>query len=228
MKTTSVHCLAVICLLLGCVAATGICLGQEAPEGGSAATDGALTETPEGGVEGSAAEDNLLEQTTERAGELAKTTQEKVDKLAEQFNEDERSRQVKDSLLKPIYLLAENLSFPAFHWVAFAAMSAGVVSFALQLVLGKLAVLARAGFSLMEILSDGLGLLISVIGLVLTTQAATENSSFTENPFAVVSAAGAGLLVGLVFYSTGKRQELQALEARKMAQEKPSRDDRRR
>ena len=94
-------------------------------------------------------------------------------------------------------------------------MATGVVSFALQLVLGKLLVLARRGFSLSEILSDALGLAISSIGLVLTTQAATENSSFTESAFSVLSASAVGVVAGFVFYLWGQRQELQALEARK-------------
>ena len=57
-------------------------------------------------------------------------------------------------ILKPIYALAEYFSFPAFHWIAFAIMVAGVVSFALQLVLAKLVVLSKGSVSIKEILSD--------------------------------------------------------------------------
>src|SRR5690606_29809677 len=98
------------------------------------------------------------------------------------------------SLLKPIYWLAEKFAFPTFYWLAFAAMVAGVVSFALQLVLAKLVVLSKFSLSPTEILSDSLGLVVSVIGLVLTTQAATENSTFTQSAFAVLSAAAIGAL----------------------------------
>jgi hypothetical protein len=96
-------------------------------------------------------------------------------------------------------------------------MVTGVVSFALQLTLGKLVVLSRASFSPSEILSDLLGLAVSLIGLVLTTQAATENSTFTASAFAVISSTCVGAIVGLLFYVWGQRQELQAVEGRKMA-----------
>ena len=47
---------------------------------------------------------------------------------------------------------------------------------------------------------DVVGLLISAVGLVLTTQAAAENSaSFVQSPSAVVSAAVVGALLGFVF-----------------------------
>jgi hypothetical protein len=89
-------------------------------------------------------------------------------------------------------------------------MAAGVVSFALQLVLTKLLLLAQLKMNLAEILSDALGLLISLVGLVLTTQAATQNSTFTASPAAVVSSAAVGLLAGFVFYIWGQRLELRA------------------
>ena len=119
--------------------------------------------------------------------------------------------------MRPIYRLAEAFSFPTFHWIAFAVMVAGVVSFALQLTLGKLVVLAKLGFSPAEILSDGLGFVVSLVGLVLTTQAAAENSSFTGSAAAVLSAAAVGAIAGFVFYLWGQRQELLAVEGRKRA-----------
>jgi hypothetical protein len=132
-------------------------------------------------------------------------------------NESEQAQKVRAGILKPIYSLAERFSFSAFHWVAFAVMFAGVVSFALQLTLGKLVVLTRASFSPSEILSDTLGLAVSLIGLVLTTQAATENSNFTASAMAVISSTCVGGLAGLMFYIWGQRQELQAAAGRKRA-----------
>ena len=102
-----------------------------------------------------------------------------------------------------------------FHWVAFALMATGVVSYALQLVLGKLVVLTKMGFSPAEILSDAHGLVVSLVGLVLTTQAAAENSTFTQSPFAVLSASAVGLVVGFIFYRWGQSQEVQAAIARR-------------
>jgi hypothetical protein len=145
------------------------------------------------------------------------TAQEKLEDITEQVNQSEQAQRVKAGILKPIYTLAESFSFSAFHWVAFAIMVAGVVSFALQLTLGKLVVLSKLSFSPAEILSDALGLAVSLIGLVLTTQAATENSNFTSSAFSVLSAAGVGALAGLVFYVWGQRQELQAVEGRRRA-----------
>ena len=113
--------------------------------------------------------------------------QDELDELTERVNQSEQAQRVRAGILKPIYSLAETFSFSAFHWVAFAIMVTGVVSFALQLTLGKLVVLSKFGFSPSEILSDALGLGVSLIGLVLTTQAATENSNFTASAFAVIS-----------------------------------------
>ncbi len=141
----------------------------------------------------------------------------KLDEIASDVDQSAQAQQVKAGILKPIYSLAERFSFPAFHWIAFAVMVAGVVSFALQLVLGKLVVLSRFSISISEILSDALGLAVSVIGLVLTTQAAAENSTFTTSAFSVLSASGAGALAGFIFYLWGQRQELQAVEGRRVA-----------
>lgn len=155
---------------------------------------------------------------------IVEDTQAHVEEFAEKVDADERAQEVSAGILKPIYALAEYLSFPAVHWVAFAVMVAGVVSFALQLVLAKLIVLAKMGFSFTSIFSDALGLLISVVGLVLTTQAAAENSNFTRSPAAVLSAAIVGLVVGFVFYWWGQSEEMQAVEGRKVksAKEKAS------
>lgn len=151
----------------------------------------------------------------EKATETVEQAREKVDEVAKKVDQSEKAKEVAAGILKPIYDLAEQFSFPAFHWIAFAVMVAGVVSFALQLTLGKLLVLAKMGFSPAEILSDGLGLVVSLVGLVLTTQAAAENSSFTGSAAAVLSSAIVGLLAGFIFYVWGQRQELQAVEGRK-------------
>jgi hypothetical protein len=153
----------------------------------------------------------------EKAQETLEKAQEKASTVAETVDKNEKAQEVSAGILKPIYRLAEEFSFPAFHWIAFAVMVAGVISFALQLTLGKLLVLARLGFSPAEILSDALGLVISLVGLVFTTQAAAENSSFTTSSAAVLSATALGALTGFVFYIWGQRQELQAVEWRKIA-----------
>ncbi len=156
---------------------------------------------------------NLEEKVQETIGSARET----AGAAAESVDKNEQAQEVSSGILNPIYQLAEAFSFPAFHWIAFAVMVAGVVSFALQLTLGKLVVLARLGFSLAAILSDVLGLVVSLVGLVLTTQAAAENSSFTTSAAAVLSATAIGAITGFVFYLWGQRQELQAVEGRKRA-----------
>lgn len=130
-----------------------------------------------------------------------------------QVNAMPESAKISAGILDPIYKVAERLNFPAFHWLAFAVMMAGVVCYALQLVLGKLVVLAHMSFSVTEFLSDLLCLVISIVGLVLTTQAAAENSTFTQSHFMVITASVVGLLLGLRFYLWGQSQELRALQA---------------
>jgi ABC-type multidrug transport system fused ATPase/permease subunit len=152
----------------------------------------------------------------DKAKDLASETQAKVEEVAEQVDQNPMAQKAADGVLGPIYKLAESLNFAAFHWLAFAIMASGVVSFALQLVLGKLALLFRGSLNLREIFSDAIGLIISVVGLVLTTQAAAENSTFTHSPAAVLSAAATGILFGFVLYRWGQAQEVHALTGRRL------------
>ncbi|MEK6262897.1 MAG: hypothetical protein AABP62_30225 [Planctomycetota bacterium] len=167
------------------------------------------TESPAQDDASKAPESSATEQVKETAEKLAKT-----------LDKDPRAKTAAAGVLQPIYVVAENLAFPTFHWLAFALMTAGVVSYALQLVLGKLVVLMRMGFSLGEIISDAFGLAISVIGLVLTTQAAAENSTFTQSAAAVLTATVAGAIVGLILYWWGQAQELQAAAGRSQVKPK--------
>ena len=89
-------------------------------------------------------------------------------------------------------------------------MVAGVVSFAFQLVIGKFFLLFKLSLNIKEILSDLLGVVISLVGLVLTTQAATQNSDFPQNAAAVLSASAVGAVVGLVFFWWGQSLEHKA------------------
>ncbi|QDT55629.1 hypothetical protein Pan44_36750 [Caulifigura coniformis] len=158
--------------------------------------------------------DKTAETVKDETGKIVSETKESVDKIAKQVDQDPRAKEASAGLLTFIYKVAERLSFPAFHWAAFALMVAGVVSYAFQLVLGKLALLFRGSLNLAEILSDAKAFVISVVGLVLTTQAAAENSTFTQSPFAVLSSAAVGAIVGLIFYRWGQRQEVEAAVGR--------------
>lgn len=154
-------------------------------------------------------------ETVESARETMDIARDTLTAAADAVEQSEEAQQVTAGILQPIYWLAEAFSFSAFHWLAFTLMVAGVVSFALQLTLGKLVVLAKLGFSLVSVLSDVMGLSVSLVGLVLTTQAAAENSNFTQSALAVLSSTAVGILLGLLFYFWGQRQELQALEGRR-------------
>lgn len=170
-----------------------------------------------------AAEDtspSALGNARKKAGDVADDIAQRIDETAQKVDEDSRAHEISAGILNPIYRLAEYFSFASFHWLAFALMVSGVVGFAGQLVLGKLVLLSKHHFSLMEIIVDALGLAISVVGLVLTTQAAAENSDFTNSPFAVLSATGGGCVVGLIMYLRGQSQEILAARAAKQEEKK--------
>jgi ABC-type multidrug transport system fused ATPase/permease subunit len=185
------------------------------------AKEGATQEaaTQESTAQESTAKDSAVPEGTiqDKAQQTLDSARDTAGAVAESIDANKQAQEASAGILAPIYRLAEAFSFPAFHWIAFAVMVTGVVSFALQLTLGKLVVLARLGFSPSEILSDALGLVVSLVGLVLTTQAAAENSTFTKSAAAVLSAAAVGAIAGFVFYLWGQRQELQAVEGRRRA-----------
>ncbi len=159
-------------------------------------------------------ETSTTDQLKETFGKVATQTEEEAAKIARRVDQDPQAKKAAAGILQPIYAVAEALAFPAFHWLAFALMSAGVFSYVLQLGLGKLVVLMRLGFSFKEIASDAIGLAISIVGLVLTTQAAAENSNFTQSPAAVISATAVGAIVGIILYFWGQSQELEAAAGR--------------
>ncbi len=152
----------------------------------------------------------IAEQGLEKTKELAGQGLDKAKDFTKDLDKNETVQEISAGILDPIYKLAENMAHPSFYWVSFAILAAGVVSFALQLVVTKLFLLLRFKFNLREILSDGLGLIVSLIGLVVVTQAATENSTFTQSSGSVVSAAAVGIIAGFIFYLWGQRTEFQA------------------
>lgn len=188
-------------------------MAQEEPQPPTNPAVPATTETP---TEEKTAEEKPAQTETweETAKKEAAKAEKKIKDIASDVDKDPHANQIKAGILQPIYLVAENLNFSAFHWLAFALMAAGVFNYALQLLLGKLVVLMRAGFSLREILSDVAGFAISLVGLVLTTQAAAENSTFTQSAAAVISATLAGAVFGFVLYCWGQSAELEAVEGR--------------
>ncbi len=151
---------------------------------------------------------------------VAEKLEDQVRDLGKTLDQSETAQEVSAGILQPIYEAAELIAFPAFYWVAFALMVAGVVSFAGQLVFAKLFLLFRAQLNIREVISDSAGLLISLIGLVLTTQAATQNSTFAASPTSVLSAAGVGVLVGIILLIWGQRLEFDAARGVRAARKK--------
>jgi ABC-type multidrug transport system fused ATPase/permease subunit len=160
------------------------------------------------------------EDATEKAKKIAGDAADKAAEMAVEIDKNESAKEAAAGVLQPIYIVAETLSFPAFYWLAFALMVAGTVSFAFQIVLGKLVVLSKGSINLKEILSDAIGLVISVVGLVLTTQAATENSTFTQSAAMVLSATAAGAVLGLFLYRWAQALEVHAVAGQRTTKKK--------
>lgn len=167
-----------------------------------------------------------LESAQKSAAKVGEKLSEGAQEIGDKLNQSQTVQEASASLLKPIYQLSQYMAHPWFYWVAFALMVAGVVSFAGQIVLTKLLLLFSLHLSFKEILGDVLGLVISLIGLVLTTQAATENSTFTSSPAAVLSAAVVGAIAGLMFYIWGQSTEFAAARRNRPAAKSESSNDR--
>ena len=183
---------------------------QEDPATGQAsepATQEPVTQTPE--TQDPAATDALPDSS------VGEKLENQVKEIGDTLDQSEAVQEVSAGILQPIYDAAEFIAFPAFYWIAFAMMVAGLISFAGQLVLTKLLLLLQGKLNLKEILGDLLALLICVVGLILTTQAATENSNFTTRPVLVVSSAAVGAIAGLIFWWWGQRTELDAARGAK-------------
>ena len=222
MKKFTLSLMAVVCL----IPAAGFCQEETTPT--PAATErvpNAAETTPAETGEPAAASsgDEKKPTLTDTTKVVEEVVEAKVDELAEKIDQNESAKKASEGLLGPIYKLAESLNFSSFHWLAFGLMSAGVVSFALQLVLGKLVVLFKGSINLREIISDAIGFVISTIGLVLTTQAAAENSTFTHSPAAVLSSAASGVVLGFMLYRWGQMQEVNAVAGQRAVQSPKSR-----
>jgi len=210
MKKFTLSLMAVVCL----IPAAGLCQEETTPT--PAATEQVPTESTESDT--TPGSDEKKPDVAEKAKELGAEVEAKVDEIAEKIDQNESAKEAAEGVLGPIYKLAESLNFSSFHWLAFGLMSAGVVSFALQLVLGKLVVLFKGSINLREIVSDAIGFVISTVGLVLTTQAAAENSTFTHSPAAVLSSAACGVVLGFMLYRWGQMQEVNAVAGLRAAQ----------
>lgn len=150
------------------------------------------------------------EQVSAAANRAAEQAKVKYEEAALAIEKHKKAQEARDGILGWIYVLAELMAFKAFHWVAFMLMIAGVVSWSGQVIIAKLVVGASsATFDFRETISDIVVLAISLIGLVLTTQAAA-SSGFTASTVGVLSATAVGAILGIVLYFWGQALELEA------------------
>jgi heme/copper-type cytochrome/quinol oxidase subunit 3 len=152
----------------------------------------------------------MTQQASEMTQQAAQQAQAKAEEFAREMEKNKKAQDARDGILGWIYMLAELMAFKAFHWLAFMLMIAGVVSWSGQVIIAKLVVGASSStFDYRETISDSVVLAISLIGLVLTTQAAA-SSGFTASTVAVLSATAVGAVLGLVLYWWGQALELEA------------------
>ena len=177
------------------------------------------TETPPV-AESEDSDADTLEKAKESASGLVNDAKDLVEDLTSTLDKNRTVQDASTGILHPIYVTAKALAFPTFHGLAFGLMVAGVVSYALQLVLGKLVVLTQGSINIREIISDFVGLFISAIGLVLTTQAATENSTFPESSTGVLSATVLGAVAGLILYRWNQAEEVDAARGKQRKKKK--------
>ena len=98
-------------------------------------------------------------------------------------------------------------------------MTAGIalfVSHASQLIIGKLWALARGkGFSFFECVNDFLVAAFAGMALPVVLMIPTGQAAFISNPLHVLSAAGVGMILGVILYTHGMKQELLAGQEQK-------------
>ena len=128
--------------------------------------------------QGSQQTGEVIDKVKDKVVETADIVKDKAQEIGATIDESAAAHDVSQSILNPIYEAAEVIGqYPAFYWAAFTLMVAGAVSFLLQLVFTKFLLLFRGHLNIKEILMDVAGLAVSLTGIILTTQAAAENSA---------------------------------------------------
>ena len=144
----------------------------------------------------------------DKAKDMTEQTMDKVEALAN----SEEGKKTADSVLKWIHS-AELLYRPWLNWVLVMVGIALFISHAGQLVIGKLWKLIRGrGFDVGEIINDFLVAGFAAMGLPAVLILPVGGESFISNPFAVLSAAAVGMVLGVYLYGHGVNQEMKASE----------------
>ena len=149
-------------------------------------------------------------QIKDKAGEMSDLAKEK----ATAFAESEEGKQASATVLEWIQS-AESLYTPWMNWALVAVGIALFVSHAGQLLLGKLWALIRGkGFSFCEFCNDFLVAAFAGLSLPVVLLIPTGSGAFISNPLQVLSAAAVGMILGVILYTHGMNQEMQAAQER--------------
>jgi hypothetical protein len=133
-----------------------------------------------------------------------------IDRFARQFDDIPIVRNTSEKILSLTTQLDEFLQIPMFHQIVYSLGIAGAVSFTFQLLLTKLLVLLKGGFSIREIISDLTGLVFSLSVVVLTLRGGGRGIEFARHPGMLVGLTILGILFGLVHYRWAQQQEILA------------------
>lgn len=145
-----------------------------------------------------------------KASEVSDLAKEK----AAAFAESEEGQQASATVIEWIQS-AESLYTPWMNWALVAVGIALFISHAGQLLLGKLWALVRGkGFSFGEFVNDFLVAAFAGLSLPVVLLIPTGSGAFISNPLQVLSAAGVGMILGVILYTHGMNQEMQAAQER--------------
>ncbi len=161
----------------------------------------------------------------ERGSQLADATREKVGDLSQDlqqraadFEDSEDAQRASSTVLEWIQS-AEKLYAPWINWVLVAVGIGVFISHAGQLILGKLWTIGKGkGLDFGEALNDFLVMVFTGLALPAVLLIPVGHGAFISSPLKVLSAAGVGMILGVILYSHGMKQEMLA------AQEKQDRE----
>ncbi|MFT4640004.1 MAG: hypothetical protein ACI8T1_003329 [Verrucomicrobiales bacterium] len=101
------------------------------------------------------------------------------------------------------------------NWALVAVGIALFVSHAGQLIIGKVWALVRGkGFSICEFFNDFLVAAFAGLALPIVLLIPTGSGAFISNPLQVLSAVAVGMILGVILYTHGMKQEMLAAQER--------------
>ncbi len=163
------------------------------------------------GEVGAAVGDKAKELTT-AAGDKAEELTEAAKAKAEEFEQSERAKKASAAVLEWVQS-AEQLYRPWINWCLIAVGIGLFISHAGQLILGKLWALVRGkGFNFFECVNDFLVAAFAGLSLPVVLLIPTGHGAFISSPIMVLSAAAVGMILGVILYTHGMKQEMLAAQ----------------